>query len=185
MPYGITYMYWCMHMHITLEVSISIKNNKFAHLLWLELACHHILLVDDGYGSVIKLSYCLRGPYTIFSASGHRTYDIWHLTLPNGAITTHHAECLSLLPSALLPCPPVDAPNLHYLNHSNASTLHPFKKASTSITTMIIGFTPSLYQPDRTLSLPIPSISHPNRHLIPLLTHPIWTIHSNRQWPFC
>jgi hypothetical protein len=78
-------------------------------------------------GTVAKLSYRLRGPYVITSVSGYGAYTLQRHGHPESALLRHHAENLSALPPALLPCAPVDTPDFRYLNHSHSPLPHPLK----------------------------------------------------------
>jgi hypothetical protein len=74
-----------------------------------------------------KLSYTTRGPFRITRVTGHNAYDMVPLNKPDAAPLRYISSQLSPLPAGLLPCQPVDAPDLWFLNQSDAPTLHPLE----------------------------------------------------------
>ncbi|MGH7955061.1 MAG: hypothetical protein ACREOZ_03790 [Gloeomargaritales cyanobacterium] len=80
----------------------------------------------DGRSS--KLLYKARGPFEIVEVVGHGSYRLKSFGRPDAATRVHHSEDLFLLPPSLRPCDPLDTPDLRFLNHSHAPSLHPLKK---------------------------------------------------------
>jgi hypothetical protein len=82
---------------------------------------------DAKTSTVAKLSYRKRGPYVIVDRTEHGAYMVRLHGHPDSPLIRYHAQALSALPPALLPCTPIDTPDFHYLNHSHSPIPHPLK----------------------------------------------------------
>ena len=80
---------------------------------------------DAKKNRVGKLSYATRGPFRITKADGHNAYDMVPCHKPNSTPVKYSTSQLSPVPAGLMPCQPVDACDLRFLNHTDAPKLHP------------------------------------------------------------
>jgi hypothetical protein len=78
---------------------------------------------------VAKLSYRLRGPYSVIETLGHGAYIVQKVNQPHAPKLKYHTQDISLLPPAIRPVEPLDGPDLRYLNNSHAPIPHPLKAA--------------------------------------------------------
>jgi hypothetical protein len=69
---------------------------------------------------VAKLSYRLRGPYSIISNLGNGAYTLQKVNQPNAPKLKYHTQDISLLPPAIRPVETIDGPDTRYLNQSHA-----------------------------------------------------------------
>jgi hypothetical protein len=79
---------------------------------------------DTKTSTVAKLNYRKRGPYVIVERTEHGAYMVRRHGHPDLLLIRYHAQALSALPPALLPCTPIDTPNFRYLNHSHSPIPH-------------------------------------------------------------
>jgi hypothetical protein len=78
---------------------------------------------------VAKISYRRRGPYEIVRADGNGAYIMKKLGATDDSPTVKHmAENLEMLPASILPCNPIDAADMRFLNMNYAPKFDPFKK---------------------------------------------------------
>ena len=78
---------------------------------------------------VAKLSYRLRGPYSIISTLGNGAYLLQKVNQPNAPKLKYHTQDISLLPPAIRPVETLDGPDTRYLNQSHAPIPNPLKTA--------------------------------------------------------
>jgi hypothetical protein len=78
---------------------------------------------------VAKLSYRLRGPYSIIEVLGNGAYLVQKVNKPDSPKLKYHTQDISFLPPAIRPVEPLDGPDLRYLNHSFAPIPDPLKSA--------------------------------------------------------
>jgi len=78
-------------------------------------------------GKVAKLVYQSRGPFIILEDTGHSSYIVKRYGNPDNKPTFKFlTEDLYLLPKQVLPCTPLDTPDMRYLNTDHAPFRHPF-----------------------------------------------------------
>jgi hypothetical protein len=67
---------------------------------------------DAKTSTVAKLSYRKRGPYVIVERTEHGAYMVRRHGHPDSPLICYHAQALSAPPPALLPCTPIDTPDI-------------------------------------------------------------------------
>ena len=82
---------------------------------------------DKKAGKVGKLSIESRGPFRIMTDHSNGSYSVQPFDKPDSAIRKFLAQDIYALPPQILPCDPVDLPDLRYLNTDYAPVKHPFK----------------------------------------------------------
>ena len=141
---------------------------------------------------VAKLSYRLRGPYTVIEVLGNGGYMLQKVNQPNAPKLKYHTQDISFLPPAIRPVEPLDGPDLRYLNNSHAPIPHPLKAAFNIDRYDSIWFsTPKLYSPPQfpvCIRNPISHTPHNNPDISATTNlpdeHPTPVIQDNTHKPF-
>jgi hypothetical protein len=80
------------------------------------------------HDSVAKLSYSIRGPYTIATRLPDGAYSLRKIGNPHGPLFKFPTEAIQPCPPGFLTCDPIDAPDLRYLNLDHIPTPNPLAK---------------------------------------------------------
>ena len=80
------------------------------------------------HDSVAKLSYSIRGPFTIAARLQGGAYSLRKIGNPHGPLFKFPTEAIQPCPPGFLTCDPIDAPDLRYLNLDHIPTPNPLAK---------------------------------------------------------
>ena len=78
-------------------------------------------------GTVGKFSIESREPLCVILDHNNGSYSVQPFDKLDGAIRKFLAQDMYALPPKILPCNPIDLPNLRYLNTNYSPVKHPFK----------------------------------------------------------
>ena len=78
-------------------------------------------------GTVAKLTYRTRGPFTILHHDHGGSYTCAKAGNPKGPTFKYHGSALSPVPPGLIPFAPIDTPDFAYLNQDHAPSPSPLK----------------------------------------------------------
>ena len=78
--------------------------------------------------SVSKLSYTIRGPFSVVARLHGGAYQLRKLGNPNGPLFKFPTEAIQPCPPGFLTCDPIDAPDLRYLNMDHTPAANPLTR---------------------------------------------------------
>ena len=83
---------------------------------------------NSSKGEVAKLSYRVRGPFTIVKDLGHGSFEVQPYNNPSAATRKYKSSDLYLLPPAIFPSEPLDFMDQRFLNFEHAPIVSPLSQ---------------------------------------------------------
>lgn len=86
-----------------------------------------VILSDVDNDIVGKSGYQDRGRFLVLENTNHGSYIVRKLDEPSAKKNKFMSEELYFLPPCILPCDPIDSPDLRYVNSSSLLIVRPLK----------------------------------------------------------